>query len=73
VVEGMFVDITYLLHSVSLEKHTVVNFKPSPLSFSRKMQISGNYLVSRTSSRRLTHMRPFLSPFSSGTLHAVLV
>jgi hypothetical protein len=38
VVEGMFLDIIIiLLHSVSLEKHPVVNFKRYPLNFSRKM------------------------------------
>jgi hypothetical protein len=41
VVEGMFVNII-LLHVVSLEKHPIVNFKPYPISFSRKMQFSRN-------------------------------
>jgi hypothetical protein len=36
VVEGLFVDII-LLHSVSVEKHPVVNFERYTLSFSRTM------------------------------------
>jgi hypothetical protein len=47
VVEGMFVDII-LLHFVTLEKHPVDNFKPYPLSFSRKMQFSGNASIFAT-------------------------